>query len=68
MAETGAISVVACEREKRGNAALTNQHGQVPSLVFRTDQERATGAEKSDITAALAQKRKCVSDRRLPRH
>ena len=62
MAKTGAISVVACEREKRGNAVLTNQHGHVPSLVFRANQERAAGAEKRDITAALSQKRKCVSD------
>ena len=29
MAETGAISVAACERKKRANAALTNQHGHV---------------------------------------
>jgi hypothetical protein len=60
--ETGEIGIVACECEKRRSAALTNQHRHIPPLVFRSDQERAAGTEKLDVTAALAQEGKRVSD------
>ena len=60
--EAGRVPLVACEGEKRSNAALTDQHGHIPPLIFRADQEWAAGAEKRDSTPALTQKGKRVSD------
>src|SRR6185437_8869344 len=60
--KAGEIGVVACEREKRGNAPLTDQHSHVPPLVFWADQERAAAPEKLDVTAALAKKGKRMLD------
>lgn len=51
---------MAGEGKKRLHTALANQHYEIPSLIFGTDEKRSTRAEKHEFAAALAQKRKRV--------
>lgn len=50
------------EGKKRLHAALANQHGEIPSLVFRTDKKRSASAKKHEVATAFTKEGERVLD------